>query len=70
MELENKEVKITYLSISMQPQKTVVRVSVLTVISANVSQIDGTYEISFDRMFMTSDDPELMQLIREKLALI
>jgi chitinase len=68
MDTQNKIVKITHLSITMQPQATNVKVTVSNVVTSSISQVVGTYDITFPKMYMTGDDPQLMTDILAELA--
>jgi len=70
MNLTNKQIKITAMSVSSFPPSTTATVQVSQEVVTGVSVVLGTYSINFDSAYTNLDDPALLSAIADKLALI
>lgn len=69
MNLEDKEIDVEFMSSNMVTGESVVTVSVSKEVIPEVFQKIGTYKLSFVAgSFTSTDDPQLLIALQEKLA--
>ncbi len=68
MDLSNKIVTIAYMSVNSLPNETIVRVNITQEIAEGVFKTLDTYELKFDKIYQTPNDPALLSAINEKLT--
>lgn len=68
MDLTNKTITITYMSVTTFPEETTVKVVVSKEILPGVFKTLDTYDLSFERIYQNTSDPALLVAIREKLT--
>ena len=70
MDLTNKQVHVSALSVTTFPPETIARVDVRQEVIPGVYKNLGTYNIKFDAAFTGTDEPALLAAINEKLQQI
>lgn len=68
MDLSNKIITIAYMSVNSLPNETIVRVNITQEIAEGVFKTLDTYELKFDKIYQTPNDPALLSAINEKLT--
>lgn len=69
MDTSNKQINVKSIITSNVPiEETTVTVTIYETISSTIRKLIGEYDINFPNVFITDpDDPQLMQLILDKL---
>ena len=70
MDLTNKIVTIAFMSVTSYPAETTVKVNISQQIAEGVFKQLDTYDLRFEKVYMSTDDPQLLADINEKLALL
>jgi len=70
MNLENKILNITGLSVSTYPLSTTVNINISEEIFSGIFKILDSYVLTFDTMYNSTGDPALLAAINEKLAIL
>jgi len=68
MDITNKIITISYMSVTTFPEETVVKVVVSKEILPGVFKTLDTYDLNFDKLYQNTSDPALLVAINEKLA--
>ena len=68
MDLTNKIVTIVFMSSNSIPNETVVKVAITHEIAEGVFKQLDTYDLTFDKIYQSTNDPALLSAINEKLA--
>lgn len=70
MNLTNKQVQVTALSVTSFPPETTAKVEIREEVIPGVYKNIGTYNIKFDVAYTGTDEPALLAAINEKLLAI
>lgn len=70
MNLENKTVSITSLSVNTYPPESKANVTVSEAVAEGIFKTIGVFDITFDEAFPSIGDPALLNAVYEKLLLI
>jgi hypothetical protein len=70
MNLENKILNITGLSVSTYPVSTTVDINISEEIGAGIFKVLNSYVLKFDTSYNSTGDPALLAAINEKLAIL
>lgn len=64
----NKIITVVYMSVNSFPAETTVKVSVSEQVAEGVFRQLDSYDLKFEKIYMATDDPQLLADINEKLA--
>ena len=70
MDLTNKIITIAFMSVTSYPAETTVKVNISQRIAEGVFKQLDTYDLRFEKVYMSTDDPQLLADINEKLVLL
>ncbi len=70
MNLENKNISVTALSVSTYPPESKATVAVTEEVLEGIFKTIGTFEIKIDQAYHSMSDPALLNEIHERLVLI
>jgi hypothetical protein len=68
MDLTNKIITIAYMSVNSFPPETTVKVNISQQIAEGVFKQLDSYDLKIEKIYMATDDPQLLADINEKLA--
>jgi hypothetical protein len=68
MDLTNKIVTIVFMSSNSLPSETTVKIAITQEIADGVFKQLDTYDLKFDKIYQSTNDPALLSAINEKLA--
>lgn len=68
MNLENKIITVSFMSVTGYPAETVAKVVITEEIMSGVYKTLDTYDLKFEQVYQSPDDPALLAAINEKLA--
>lgn len=70
MDLTNKIITIAFMSTTSYPAETTVKVDISQQVAEGVFKQVAIYDLKFEKIYMATDDPQLLADINEKLALL
>lgn len=70
MDLSNKIITIVYMSVNSFPAETTVKVNISQQIAEGIFKQLDSYDLKLPKIYMATDDPQLLADINEKLILL
>jgi len=70
MDLTNKQVTVTSMTVNMNPPETTVQVNITKEVAPGIFQTVSNFNIKFEHAYNSMSDTDLLAAISEKLALI
>jgi hypothetical protein len=68
MDLSNKVITISYMSVNSFPAETTVKVNITQEVMPGIFKQLDTYDLIIEKSYMATDDPQLLADINEKLS--